>query len=202
MRNTTGVMELLFVVLTALTVAASEHCNSGEDGDCQIGNEHLNPAHAYEESHQVDFLFAKEIDGKLNEVKLPETFDDIKRSLKACGCRVSNDAITAQDADHAQSNANREEATTQEARALEDRRRMEARLEVWPPNKPKGVIYMIVKALPYRVNMLKGEMSCPFNTRWLQNQGCRLITRGGYAVFNNLPASLFLNGRDGTLRFV
>ena len=62
MRNTTGVMALMFVVLTASTVIESEHCNLDEDDDCQTGNEHLNPAHVYEESHQVDFLFVKEID--------------------------------------------------------------------------------------------------------------------------------------------
>ena len=165
MKNAAGVMmALIFVVLIAWTVTASEHCNNNEDDDddCQTGNEHLNPAHAYEKSHQVDFLFSKETDDKLSEVKLSQTFDDVKGSLRECGCRVSNDAITPQDANHAQPDADsQEEAARQEARSLEDRRRMEARLEAWPPSKPKGAIYLKVMALPYRVNMLKGEKPCP-----------------------------------------
>ena len=169
MRNTTGVMALLLVILTALTLIASEHCNSDQDDDsnCQTGNEHINPAHAYMKGHRGDFLFSGETEHKLTEVKIPQTFDDVTRSLRACGCRVSNDAITAEDANNAQANADsEEEAARQEPRTLEDRRRMKARLETWPHNKPKGAIYLILVALPYRVNMLKGEIPC-CHPKWL-----------------------------------
>ena len=135
-----------------------------------------NPAHAYIKNHQGDFLFSEETEHRLKEVKIPQKFNDVTRSLKACDCRVSNDAITAQDASNAKSNANNgedeEEAARQEARTLGDRHRMKARLETWPPNKPKGAIYLKVMALPYRVNMLKGEIPC-CHPRWLQNEGCR-----------------------------
>ena len=162
MRSATGVIAFVFVVvLTALTVTASEHCSNHEDDDCQSGNEHTNPAHAYMKGHQGEFLFSEETEHKLTEVKIPQTFVDVMRSLRACGCRVSNDAISAQDAHHAHPNANsQEEDARQEVRTLEDRRRMKDRLEAWPPNKAKGAIYLIVVSLPYRVNMLKGEIPC------------------------------------------
>ena len=172
MGNATGVMALLLVILTALTLIASEHCNrdQDDDSDCQTGNEHINPAHAYMKDHQGDFLFSEETEHKLTEVKIPQTFDDVTRSLRACGCRVSNDAISAQNANHAQPSTNsQEEAARQESPTLEDRRRMKARLEAWPPNKPKGAIYVKVMALPYRVNMLKGEITC-CHPKWLQNE--------------------------------
>ena len=52
-------------------------------------------------------------------------------------------------------NAPKHEALRQNLRTMEDRHRMEERLESWPPNKPKGAIYLTVKAA--RSDLFNGQ---------------------------------------------
>ena len=124
--------------------------------------------HKYEAKRQGKYLYAMETDEQLKKIKIPQHFDDITSSMKKCGQGLSKDTITGEKANSDAPNADEDESMRQNTRTMQDRKRMEARLETWPHDKPRAAVYFIVKAVPYRVNMLKGSNQSPtkFAAQW------------------------------------
>ena len=116
---------------------------------------HTVDIHKYQARHQRKYLFSKATDDALARVLLPTSVRKVRRAMKHCGLQISKDTITPEAADGRSPSAPKQDALRQNVRTMEDRHRMEARLEAWPSNKPKGAIYLIVTAA--RSNLLKGE---------------------------------------------
>ena len=116
---------------------------------------HTVDVHKYQAHHQRTHLFSKATDDALGRVRLPTSPRKIRRAMKHCALQVSKTTITPEEADRRAPSAHKQEALRQNLRTLDDRHRMEARLEAWPSNKPKGAIYLIVMAA--RFDLLKGE---------------------------------------------
>ena len=141
---------------------ATEVCLRAEGGNApperDVGvplRPHIVDVHKYQAHHQRTHLFSKATDDALARVRLPTSARKVRRAMKRCALEISKTTISSEVADKRAPSAPKHEALRQNLRTMEDRHRMEARLEAWPPNKPKGAIYLIVKAA--RSDLLKGE---------------------------------------------
>ena len=139
-----------------------EVCPGEEEGDApperDVGvplRPHTVDVHKYQARHQRTHLFSKATDEALGRVRLPTSVRKVRRAMKRCALEISKTTITPEVADNRAASAPKHEALRQNLRTMEDRHRMEERLESWPPNKTKGAIYLIVTAA--RSDLLKGE---------------------------------------------
>ena len=142
-------------------------CSAEDEEDCSLEVDpsdrdshitmrpHTVDVHKYQARHQRLHLFSKATDDALGRVRLPTSARKVRRGMKHCALEISKNTITPEAADKRAPSAPKQEALRQNVRTVEDRHRMEALLQAWPSNKPKGAIYLIVTAA--RSHLLKGE---------------------------------------------